>query len=251
YCAACGQRVVRDADFSLWRLSRDWVAAMFSLDSRGLTTLRRLLFQPGRLSSDYIAGRRAAAFSPFQIFVFVTLAFFLLPDNYDIFKAPARWFFPGQAELVQVKMAELELSEEALSVLYDSTVGTVSKLGLVVIIGALSLASWLAGIRRMREFGKHLVVAVHDFCAMLLMFLVVLLPFAFLLDAVWPAERNRGMMEAGSLLVVLVYLTLSQRRVLGIGWVRAGLHALPIFVVLATSIMIYRGTISWLTLWSL
>lgn len=248
YCAACGQRVVVDADFSLIRLSRDWLSAAFSLDSRGLTTLRRLIFQPGRLSADYFAGRRQATFGPFQIFVFVTLLFFLLPDNFDILKAPSRWFFNDVEPLVAAKMAALDLSRAELAILYDGRVSTLSKLGLFSIVSALTVTSWALGFGRLPQLGKHLVMAVHAF-VMALGLIMLILPLMMLLFLVVEPEMWMGNTLHLSLLGA--WITLQQRRVLAIGWPRALLHMVVLIGVLGVSVFSYRYGISWLTLWSL
>jgi hypothetical protein len=248
FCAACGQRVVRDEDFSLWRLIQDWTAAAFSLDSRGLTTLRRLLLQPGRLSADYIAGRRRDTFSPFQIFVLITLAFFLLPDNYDILKAPARWFFQNVESLVATKMAALDMTREELAIAYDARVGTLSKLGLGVIVGLLALASWALGFGRMRPLGKHLVMIVHFFVIALALVLLMIPLFWVLFHVV---EPPRWVGNTLHLSLLGAWLATQQRRVLGIGWPRAVLHMIVLIAVLGALIFGYRTGVSLLTLWSL
>lgn len=248
YCSACGQRVVEDADFSLIRLIREWVSAAFSLDSRGLTTLRRLLFQPGRLSADYIAGRRSATFSPFQIFVLVTLIFFLLPDNYDLLKSPARWFFGDVETLVAAKMAALDLSRAELAILYDGQVSTVSKLGLISIVSALSLISWALGFARLAQLGKHLVMAMHTF-VMALGLIILIHPVMMLLFLFFEPEMWMGNTLHLSLLGV--WIAVQQRRVLAIGWPRALLHMIVLIGALGVCVFSYRYGISWLTLWSL
>ena len=250
YCAACGQRAVEDRDFSVIRLSRDWLAATFSLDSRGLVTLRRLLFAPGRLSVDYMAGRRSATYSPFQIFVLVSLVFFLLPDNYDIVKVPARWFFGEFMDLTNAKMESLELSYAELSILYDNRVGTNSKLGLITIIGALALVSWIIGFGQVKEFGKHFVATLHNVCFVMTMFLLMI-PLIVLINVLLPIDLPRRGIEAFSAMLVLIYITLSQRCVLRVGMMRSIYHGILLFVALVASIYFYRIGISWLTLWSL
>ena len=227
-----------------------WVSAAFSLDSRGLTTLRRLMFQPGRLSRDYFIGRRSAVFSPFQIFVLVTLAFFLLPDNYDILKTPARWMFPDVMPLVEAKMAARGLRYDELSILYDSRVGSYSKLGLIVLIGALALGSWMIGRWYLREFGKHFVIMIHNVSFVLALFLAVI-PLAMMLSRFVPSSLTRGIVETGTVGIAVLYFVLSQRRTLGLPVWRAAVHGVLLFTLLVASVFLYRRGISLFTLWSL
>lgn len=77
YCYVCGQ-----PDRHLIRffpvLIRDLLADALDLDSRFFKTLIPLLFQPGKLTNAYIAGRRARFVPPLRLYLFSSLLFFLL-----------------------------------------------------------------------------------------------------------------------------------------------------------------------------
>jgi hypothetical protein len=59
-------------------MAKDLLEELFNLDTRLFRTLRRLLFQPGRLTVEYIAGRRAGYVPPLRLFVFSSFILFLL-----------------------------------------------------------------------------------------------------------------------------------------------------------------------------
>ncbi|MGQ0815248.1 MAG: DUF3667 domain-containing protein [Gemmatimonadota bacterium] len=75
YCQACGQR--QDGlNISL----RQWLADVFD-DQLGINaklprTLRMLLFSPGKLTTEWLAGRRAQHVSPVRLYFAVALLFF-------------------------------------------------------------------------------------------------------------------------------------------------------------------------------
>ncbi|MBK7146967.1 MAG: DUF3667 domain-containing protein [Xanthomonadales bacterium] len=48
-----------------------------SLDSRFWRSMRALVLQPGRLSAEYLAGRRQTCMPPITVFLLVNLPFFL------------------------------------------------------------------------------------------------------------------------------------------------------------------------------
>ncbi|MFK8017545.1 MAG: DUF4286 family protein [Gammaproteobacteria bacterium] len=77
YCAACGQRH-RTRMISLWELLRDVFEDAFSWDSRVWRSLRPLLFQPGKLTSEYLDGRRMYYTPPLRMYLVLSIAFFLL-----------------------------------------------------------------------------------------------------------------------------------------------------------------------------
>ncbi|MEM8815614.1 MAG: DUF3667 domain-containing protein [Pseudomonadota bacterium] len=77
YCGNCGQRA-RGRLISLWELVRDAFGDLFELDSRIWQTLIPLLVRPGRLTHDYLAGRRARYMPPFRMYLVMSLIFFVV-----------------------------------------------------------------------------------------------------------------------------------------------------------------------------
>lgn len=56
----------------------DALDVFLNLESRVWLSLRPLLFAPGRLTNEYIAGRRTRYLPPFRIYLVFSLLFFLL-----------------------------------------------------------------------------------------------------------------------------------------------------------------------------
>jgi hypothetical protein len=77
YCADCGQRA-GDRMISVWELVKEASEVLTSLDSRLWRTLGMLLFRPGRLTSDYLLGRRARYIPALRLFLGLSLVFFFL-----------------------------------------------------------------------------------------------------------------------------------------------------------------------------
>jgi hypothetical protein len=77
YCAVCGQRS-RSRLISLWELIRDAFGDLFEIDSRLWQTLVPLLIRPGRLTHDYLQGRRARYMPPFRMYLVLSLLFFVV-----------------------------------------------------------------------------------------------------------------------------------------------------------------------------
>jgi len=76
-CHACGQH----ADLykrPVWRLIGDSVSDMFALDGRVVRTLVALMAFPGRVTRDYLKGRRGRYIPPFRLYLIASLAFFLI-----------------------------------------------------------------------------------------------------------------------------------------------------------------------------
>ncbi|HEX9952666.1 MAG TPA: DUF3667 domain-containing protein, partial [Rubricoccaceae bacterium] len=90
FCAACGQR-----NGALRQPLRAFAVESFSeywgLDGRLWRSARDLLFRPGKLTVDYVDGRRTAALRPFRLYLTATLLFFVTLglDRSDEEPAPA------------------------------------------------------------------------------------------------------------------------------------------------------------------
>ena len=89
YCASCGQRRFRPEDRRFGHLLRQFFEALTDLDGRFWGSLRALMFHPGRLSRDYLEGRRVRWMSPVALFLFANLIYFLAPALSD-FDLPLR-----------------------------------------------------------------------------------------------------------------------------------------------------------------
>jgi len=77
YCAQCGQRA-RDRMISLWELVKEASEILTSLDSRLWRTVTTMLLRPGRLTRDYLLGRRARYIPALRLFLGLSLLFFFL-----------------------------------------------------------------------------------------------------------------------------------------------------------------------------
>ena len=92
YCGNCGQRA-RSRLISLWELISDAFGDLFELDSRLWQTLVPLMIRPGRLTHDYLQGRRARYMPPFRMYLVLSLLFFLVAffdprETFGIFYEP-------------------------------------------------------------------------------------------------------------------------------------------------------------------
>ncbi len=77
YCGICGQRS-RSRLISIWQLLREAFGDLFELDSRLWRTVVPLLIRPGKLTRDYLEGRRARYMPPFRSYLVLSVIFFLV-----------------------------------------------------------------------------------------------------------------------------------------------------------------------------
>ncbi|WP_425389640.1 DUF3667 domain-containing protein [Ekhidna sp.] len=82
FCPNCGQehkeKVVHFKQFIL-----DFLGDYFTFDSLIIRSVRPLLFNPGFLTKEFIAGRRVRYIPPLRMFIFISIIFFLFLGPVD------------------------------------------------------------------------------------------------------------------------------------------------------------------------
>lgn len=114
FCYFCGQP---DRNFMRFFpvLLRDLMEDLLDLDSRFMRTMKPLLFKPGRLTHDYMEGRRFRYAPPMRLYIFSSIVFFLLAalissDAISIGKNEE-----GDIQIAETPVAERQKVEEALN----------------------------------------------------------------------------------------------------------------------------------------
>ena len=65
-------------------LLREFLSDFLELDSRFVRTMKPLLFQPGRLTRDFLEGRRFRYTPPMRLYLFSSIAFFILAASLSV-----------------------------------------------------------------------------------------------------------------------------------------------------------------------
>ena len=76
YCGVCGQRREPPV-YSLWHFVHVALEDLTHADSRLWGTLAALLFKPGSLTREFLAGRRARYLPPVRLYLVLSVVFFL------------------------------------------------------------------------------------------------------------------------------------------------------------------------------
>ena len=108
YCGNCGQRAETRL-ISIWQLLREAFGDLLELDSRVWRTLIPLTIRPGKLTRDYLEGRRARFMPPFRTYLVLSIIFFLVA-----FFDPREEFgvFYDEEEVAEEQDAERSEAEE-------------------------------------------------------------------------------------------------------------------------------------------
>lgn len=131
YCGNCGQRA-RSRLISIWELLREAFGDLLELDSRLWRTLIPLAIRPGKLTRDYLEGRRARFMPPFRTYLVLSIIFFLVAffdprEDFGIFFDPEEDVEESVEEGVQ--SAE-EIRDEVMQQLVEDGVVTADQAGI-------------------------------------------------------------------------------------------------------------------------
>ena len=255
YCQSCGEKVLSDTDFHVSRYVGGFISSLTNLDNKFYRTVKAFLGRPGQLSRHYLDGLRKPYLSPIQIFLIVTIVFFVFAPDFDIFYIPSKWLFSNinsdsasfVNQLALDKMTALDLNRSELFLKYDISVKNYSKAFLFLAIPFVAFGSYLSRPRAVPQFGKHLIFATYNFSFLILWFFLLLF-IAFKLPSHYTPD---GLMRLLILGGGLLYFILANRRSWADGWLRAGFSALLQLFMVVLFIVLYRSGISLSTLFFL
>ena len=126
FCSRCGQ--VNDLKkVSLNQYLSAYFDDFLSFDSRFLNTIVALIFKPGHVTKNYVAGKRMSYVNPFKLYLHITILFFLVLsifstiDKYKSIDGPSSELIP-KIDLNESKVSLDSLKSETLKELKKNDV---------------------------------------------------------------------------------------------------------------------------------
>ena len=227
YCQACGEKRPGARDLTLRHFVADTAREVTSLDSKLFRTLWALLFRPGRLTNEWVAGRRVPYLKPLNLCLgifAVSLFFMTASKNINVFdiryiietepQTAKKMGLPGDGRNYERIFAEIARRknvppESLYDTFNDKWQRNVSLLGPVQII-ALAVLLQIIYLYTRRYFVEHLVFSMH-FLAFSTLMTVLLLPLYFFTGI---HMSGASLAVAGvKFLLDIVYLFFAQRAV--------------------------------------
>ncbi len=130
YCSICGQEV-KESKTSVRDLISQFFGDLFTFDSKIFKSLKPLLFNPGFLTIEYNAGRRASYIPPLRLYIFISIIYFFTlsmmsseddSPNITFTKKPksGQIIFGSETESLRVESIEQAYLEGTETSLLDS-----------------------------------------------------------------------------------------------------------------------------------
>ena len=262
YCAACGQETRLHVP-SAGEFAHEFVGHYVALEGKLWKSLLLLMFRPGRLTFDYLAGRRARYVQPLRLYLTFSVLFFALfqysgfsivnfddpanapPGNHTPAPRNVITVRPGPAalangddELTVGKVVAFvnpawapkakafdALSADAKSRAAAKSFFSYGPYALFLLMPVFALYLKLLYLGSGRRYGEHLLFALHSNAFAYIIFaLILLLPFAPVKFALF--------------CWLAAYLPIAMRRVYGGSWRATLLRWLVLMLLHALSIAI-------------
>ena len=186
YCASCGQRDSRPNP-TLREFADEWFTEMFHWDGKLPSTVKTLLLEPGRLTEDFLAGRRARWLSPLRLYIICSIAFFLsgpviervtgysakavarlnvTGDSSELQKLTDSTTFVNDPEIRDNRLIRAIGAERAWTlitnqVLLKDLVAEAIPKAMFALLPFFALITWLVWRSKGIEYPAHLVFAFH------------------------------------------------------------------------------------------
>jgi hypothetical protein len=222
FCPECGQETTLHVA-SAREFLHEFVGHYVALEGKLWKTLALLVFRPGKLSAEYIAGRRARYVQPLRIYLTLSILFFALLKYgpTELIKADA----PAAAATAQVaaapdslhvstRMGSINpaweakilkigaLPHEQVVALIKATFFAYVPYAMFCIMPLFALYLKLLYLRSGRRYGEHMLFALH------------VNAFAFLLlGLIWVTPG--GWIDSALFAWLAAYLPFAMRRVYG------------------------------------
>lgn len=219
FCWRCGQEAI-DLRRPLRDLASDFLDDVLDLDSRLLRTIGPLLFRPGRLTREYLAGRRAPYVRPLKLYLLAALVAFGVLAIWPQRAVRVTVEPTGPAPAAEAGKPPTDFDRAVRKALADprkfqETVAETMPRAFFLLLPAFALLLKVLYLRRRILYLDHLVFALH-FHAFAFVIMALVVPLG--------AAGFPELLRAALLLSVFVYLFLALRKVYGdsrpVAWLR-------------------------------
>lgn len=265
YCANCSQAADVHVP-STHELVHEAVEGITHSDSRLWSTLRLLWFVPGKLTLEFIAGRRAAYLPPFRLYLVLSIIFFLVASvspmraqfvRFDNPNAAASSAAPdcGKPQLTlygrdfgpRLQHMCSEIARDNGANLLHLGIATMPK-AMFIFLPLVAFLHMLLYWRPRHRYAEHLVFFLHVHA----FFFCVMTAVVLASDAEpWPVMAKLGSLAPLLLWSLPLYTVLAMKRVFGRSWKGTVAKAFALFAVYMVVLSITMAGVFLYAVWQL
>jgi len=256
YCHSCGQPARENTDRSIIQLLGDFLGNVFFIDNRFLLSVGYLIRYPGRMTVEFLEGKRKKFISPVTLFLFVNLIYFFVSPLTDYSLSLYDQFYDQPysewiQDWVKSSMRASELESEAYNTAYQTTSNNISKLIMIINIPMIAFFIYLMAFKKRRFYYDNLIYSFHFFSVYISSW--IMLGGTYTLLNLFVKNEESMIYSFSFYLFVFVipvlYASLSIKKFMDIPWYWAIPAAGLASISVTLTNLIYRFVILVLTLW--
>lgn len=235
YCANCGQETTAHT-LTFRELARDVIGEFVSTNSKFFHTLRKLLLNPGTLTTDYIAGRRERYLMPSRMFIVLSVVFFFVLSLTQVPVSENVVTMAFEKEEIQASFQASGLSQEMFIEKLDSAFTSALPILLLLMVPLFAGMMRLINLTSRNRFIVHLIFSFHLFSFVAAASVVGFLVIVVLGMAAMAAGTEAMEILAAIVLIAVglyapIYTMIALRKVYGYSWAGVFIETLVLFVV--------------------
>lgn len=256
YCQDCGQSIRDNSDRSLSRLLAEFFANIFFLDNRFFLSMWYLVRFPGRMTVEFLEGRRKKFISPVTLFLFLNLIYFFVNPLTDYSlslhdQMNSQPYSAWTKDWVETKLQKEGLDEQAYGITYQNTSDNTSKSIMIINAPMIAVFVYLMAFKKRQFYFDSLIFSFHFFTLFMLSW--VMLDWVDIGIYYISGDNNSLASDISfklfAFFIPLLYAILSIKKFMGIRWFWAIPAGLGVMIAVTLANLFYRFIIFAVTLW--
>lgn len=242
YCSNCGEKVLEKSDLALKKILGEFFQALTFANSKFLKSIWLLITKPGKLSSEYIEGRRVGYMTPIALFFIINIMYFVFGRLTDYTPSLShQYYYTPYSSYAQTKIdkrqSELELNSEVFISLYNSKSHYYAKSLVVINVPILALLYFLLLFKKRELYTQNLIYTFHLFSFVLLIITVIPHITEFLYSILNISSAEEKYTQLVLLIILCIYSFFSIKEFYQLKWfwsVIIGILTFPIIFIAMT-----------------
>lgn len=252
YCHNCGVKKYNRADHTFRIFLNELLHSLTFVDNKFLKSIKALVLKPGRLTKEFLDGKRTNFVRPLQLFLLINVIYFFVQPFtfYNTFNTTLQiqmnqlGHSAWATKMVSKKLEERDLSYEAYQAIYNQKSQNIAKLGIIILVPMLAFLLKLLFWKSNKFYFEHLVFSLHFYAFSLFALYIVI---AFLLELITPVFPNLHSYFWGEEVmgyffngIKFVYLFVALKVVYQQKWFSIALKAFVLTYVFIPLVQLYR-----------
>lgn len=212
YCSFCGQKKYADKDKSLSHILEDALHFLTHFEGSFFTSIKAILFHPGKLTVDYCSGIRKKYYKPISLFLMVVIIYLLNPmysglnQEYRYFKENIVYGSMAKAS-IEKKIANSSMTESDLAIDYSQKSKSLSKVLLFIFIISSAFFLFLLYYKQRKWLFDHVILATEINTIFILLIFILFPLLMLIIGTIFRIDEDVVSDEFFALLSFIIFFT--------------------------------------------